>query len=65
MKAFVPILIILALLCVAGILFLGLYSMMKGGEFNEKYGNKLMQARIAAQGVVIILLAMAYYMSQN
>ena len=55
----------LALLSVVGVLVVGLFAMVKGGEFNEKYGNKLMQARVALQGVAFALLALAYYSSQN
>jgi hypothetical protein len=29
--------------------------MAKGGEFNKKYGNKLMRARVALQGLAILL----------
>lgn len=53
----------LAMLAVVGALALGLFSMMKGGEFNEKYGNKLMQARVALQGLALALLALAYFTS--
>jgi Hypoxia induced protein conserved region len=31
------------------------FSMAKGGEFNRKYGNKLMRLRIALQGLAILL----------
>lgn len=39
--------------------------MVKGGEFNEKYGNRLMRARVALQGLTLLLLALAYFMAQN
>jgi hypothetical protein len=29
--------------------------MVRGGEFNRKYGNKLMRARVILQGLTIIL----------
>ena len=47
------------------VLALGVYAMIKGGEFNEKYGNKLMQARIYLQGVALACLAMAYFTGQH
>ena len=35
----------------------GLFSMMKGGVFNEKYGNALMRWRIILQGISLLLFA--------
>ncbi|MCF8495055.1 MAG: twin transmembrane helix small protein [Alphaproteobacteria bacterium] len=52
-----------ALLAVAGVLVLGILSMARGGEFNKKYGNRLMQARVILQGLVLALLAVAYLAS--
>jgi len=54
------ILIAIALLLVLAALFTGVISMARGGEFNEKYGNKLMQARVAAQAVAVLLLLVAF-----
>ena len=47
---------ILACLAVGGILVFGLESFTKGGAFNRKNSNKIMQARIAAQFVAILLI---------
>lgn len=65
MNTFTLIMVIFACLSVAAVLFLGLFSMVKGGEFNEKYGNKLMQARVVLQGLALTFLALAYFTSQN
>ena len=54
-----------AMLAVAGVMILGIFSMAKGGEFNKKYGNKIMQARVWLQGLALALLALAYFSSQN
>ncbi len=54
-----------AMAAVLGVLGLGLFSMIKGGEFNRKYGNRLMQARVWLQGLAIGLLALAFLASQN
>jgi hypothetical protein len=51
----------LAVLSVLGVLGLGLFSMVRGGEFNKKYGNKLMQARVILQALALIMLFLAYY----
>ncbi|MFC4348896.1 twin transmembrane helix small protein [Kordiimonas lipolytica] len=40
------------------ILFAGFGSMAKGGDFNKKYGNKLMQARVGAQALAIVFFAL-------
>ena len=32
-----------------------MFSMAKGGEFNRKYGNKLMRLRVVMQGLAILL----------
>lgn len=55
----------LAMLSVLGALGLGLFAMAKGGEFNEKHGNKLMRMRVMLQGLALALLALAYFTSQG
>ena len=50
------VLIVIALICVVLSLLVGVIGMAKGGEFNAKYGNLLMRARVASQGVAVILL---------
>lgn len=58
------IIVILACLSVLGVLALGLFSMIKGGEFNEKHGNRIMQLRVMLQGLALALLALAYFSAQ-
>ncbi|SME91524.1 Hypoxia induced protein conserved region [Tistlia consotensis] len=53
------VLVAIAMLVTLGILFTGLFSMARGGEFNRKYGNKLMRARVIAQAVALVLFAIA------
>ena len=48
--------IMLVLLVVLIILLIGIISMLKGGDFNKKWGNKLMRARVATQALAIILI---------
>jgi len=38
------------------ILMIGIGGFAKGGEFNRKYGNKLMQLRVAAQFIAVLLI---------
>ncbi|MGH1377694.1 MAG: twin transmembrane helix small protein [Alphaproteobacteria bacterium] len=65
MNTILSILILLSLTSVVIVLFIGIISMIKGGKFNEKYGNKLMRLRVALQGLTILLLALAYFLAQN
>jgi hypothetical protein len=46
----------LALAATLGVLILGVVTMLRGGEFNAKYGNKLMRARVTLQAVAVLLL---------
>ena len=50
------IIIVFALLIVLGILLTGVVGMAIGGDFNEKYGNKLMVARVVAQLIAVALI---------
>ncbi len=65
MSNFAAIAMGLAMLSVLAVLCLGLFAMIKGGDFNKKYGNKLMQARVGLQGLALALLALAYYSSNS
>jgi hypothetical protein len=49
-------LLIVAMAATLGVLVVGLVGFFQGGEFNRKYGNKLMQARVALQAVAVVLL---------
>ena len=56
MNGFVLALVAIALLAVLAVLLTGVVGMAKGGDFNRKYGNKLMQARVAAQLIAVLLI---------
>jgi hypothetical protein len=47
---------ILALLATLAVLLVGVFSMARGGDFNKRYGNKLMRARVLLQGAALVLL---------
>jgi hypothetical protein len=55
MSGVVAILLIVAMLATVGALFVGIFSMARGGEFNRKYGNTFMRWRVALQATAIIL----------
>lgn len=48
------ILVIIGLLGVAFILFWGVITMGRGGEYNKSKSNKIMRYRILAQGVILL-----------
>jgi hypothetical protein len=56
MSTFGNIIFVLLLVSVLGVLFVGIGSMLVGGDFNKKYGNKLMVARVALQGMALAML---------
>jgi hypothetical protein len=56
MQIVLNILLGLALVGVVGVLATGLAGFAAGGEFNRKYGNKLMRFRIAAQAFALVVL---------
>ncbi len=58
-------LVIIALVATLGVLAAGMVAMTRGGEFNRKYGNKLMQARVAMQGLAIALLLLLYLIGSD
>lgn len=61
MNSFFNIALVICMVAVLGVLIIGITSMIKGGEFNKKYGNKLMQARIMLQGLALLMFALAVF----
>ena len=53
---FVPILVC-AMIATLAVLFVGIFTMAKGGAFNEKFSNKLMRTRVLFQGIALLLFA--------
>lgn len=56
METFLIILLALSMLAVLGVLITGLVAFVKGGDFNAKYGNKLMQWRVTTQAIAVVLV---------
>ena len=50
------ILILLAILAVAGVLGFGLYSLFRGGAYARSNSNRLMRLRVIVQAVAVVLL---------
>jgi nitrogen fixation-related uncharacterized protein len=57
--------IILALIATVVSLIIGIWSMGRGGEFDEKHSNQLMRARVGFQGVALLLMAVALYFASQ
>lgn len=58
-------LMIVAMLATLGVLFLGIFSMARGGEFNRRNSNRLMRWRIFLQGLAIVLFLLLLFLSQR
>jgi hypothetical protein len=59
------VLIPLALLLTVAVLFLGLFSMARGGETDARWSNRLMRLRVLMQLVAILLIAAALTFSNH
>jgi len=53
--------VFIVLVSVLIVLLIGIISMIKGGEFNKRWGNKLMRARVALQAFAVVLLILTAY----
>ncbi|MDP6352051.1 MAG: twin transmembrane helix small protein [Alphaproteobacteria bacterium] len=58
MEAVFPMLIVIALAAVLVVLATGIIAMFRGGEFNRKYGNKLMRLRVVLQALAVLLMVL-------
>tara|TARA_B100001758_G_scaffold235696_1_gene236054 strand:+ start:537 stop:746 length:210 start_codon:yes stop_codon:yes gene_type:complete len=60
-----PYAIFIVLFSVLLVLFIGIISMLRGGDFNKRWSNKLMRARVILQGVAIVLILLTAYLFAN
>jgi len=65
LAAVLPMLIILSLIAVLIVLGVGIIGMLRGGDFNRRYGNKLMRVRVATQGLAILLILLFVAVSRS
>ena len=63
-EAVFPMLIIIALIAVLIVLAIGVIGMLRGGDFNRRYGNKLMRLRVLLQALAIILIILFVFLFQ-
>lgn len=64
MTNFFFILMAIAMVLVLLSLGVGMIAMVKGGDFNKKYGNKMMRWRVTLQGLALTFFVLAVW-SQN
>ena len=65
MAVFAIILMVLGMVATLAILATGIYSMVRGGEFNDRWGNRLMRYRIVAQGFALAMFALGLMLLRN
>lgn len=65
MAGFAIFLMVAAMVITLGIVFTGVFAMARGGEFNNKWANKLMRARVVMQLVALIMFVLAVYLLKN
>ena len=65
MNSLLSIVMGIALIAVLAVLAVGVIAMLRGGEFNAKYGNMLMRARVAMQAVAIALVGALYLLNRG
>ncbi len=53
-----PYLIFIFLFAVFIVLTTGIITMLRGGDFNKKWGNKLMRARVILQAIAVLLIVL-------
>ncbi|KAF0143360.1 MAG: hypothetical protein FD153_506 [Rhodospirillaceae bacterium] len=59
MMTLATVILTLAVLVVAGVLTTGIVTFMHGGAINQRNSLKLMNVRVATQGIAVLLLAAA------
>ena len=55
----------LAVLSVAVVLCLGLYTLWVGGDTARTWSNKLMRIRVLAQAIAVVIIMVVLYFSQQ
>lgn len=64
MNVFVFGLAIAAAMITLAVLATGIFAMARGGEFDRKHSNRLMRLRVIAQGIAILLFAIAMLLKE-
>ncbi len=59
------ILALIAMLATLVVLFFGIFSLVRGGHFRERWSNKLMRLRVLFQAIAILLLLAVVWAVQH
>ncbi len=59
------VLLMVALLAVVVVMVMGIFLMMRGGEANKKYSQKLMVLRVSLQAVALVVLGVLFLMGKS
>ena len=65
MSQVAPYIMVGALVAVVAVLLAGVFAMARGGEFNKKYGNKLMRARVVLQALAVLIIAVVWLVAKD
>lgn len=57
--------IIAAVVATALVLLFGVLTFARGGDFNRRYGNKLMRLRIAMQALAVVLIMIGLWIANS
>ena len=53
----------LAMMAVLGVLFWGVITMGRGGEYNVRWSNKIMRYRVMLQGIALLIFVVILLMA--
>jgi hypothetical protein len=65
MQSVISVLLVLSLIGVAGVLVVGIVGMLRGGDFNKRYGNLLMRARVATQLFAVAMFVLYFLVGRG
>lgn len=64
MSSFLLVLVGIGLVATLATLFIGVFSMGRGGEFNKRNSNRLMRLRVILQGATVVVFVL-YLLSRQ
>ena len=65
MADFLLVLVVIALVATFGVLMAGVLGMARSGEFNRRYGNILMRARVGTQGFTVLVVLLYFLLGRG
>jgi len=58
----VGVLVVIALIVTLLVLLTGVLGMLRGSDFNKKYSNIIMRARVGSQATTILLMLLYFFL---